>query len=284
MIELLLSSILFSLSFGLIKAEISNLDPFGVGFIRLFLSFLAFAPFLRRVSARVGAELMLIGFVQLGIMYCLYISSFHWLAGHQVAILTSTSPLFVILIDTYLEERFERRSLYAAAIAMIAALIAVWDHALSATLLGFALVQGANICFSLGQLLYRRTRARHGLSNEARSFAWLYAGAFMAPLLALLFEATISRAGLLPGTIRQWGALAYLGLIPSGLGFFLWNRGVSRVPASVIAVMNNAKVPLGVVFAWVLFSEKIDVARIAASLLLMGIALAIAQRSIKTPV
>jgi drug/metabolite transporter (DMT)-like permease len=108
-------------------------------------------------------------------------------------------------------------------------------------------------------------------------FAWLYAGALLAPFIALLFEAAASEAGALPGTMRQWGALAYLGLVPSGLGFFLWNRGVSRVPASVAAVMNNAKVPLGVVLAWALFSEQIDLVRIGASLALMGVALALTR-------
>jgi drug/metabolite transporter (DMT)-like permease len=277
-LELLVSSILFSLSFGLIKAEVSALDPLAVALIRLALSAIVFLPFLRRTPKRAAIELAVIGFVQLGVMYCFYIASYKTLAGHQVAILTTSTPLFVFLFDAYLEQRFLRRALYACALAIVAALISVWDErGFSPSLVGLLLVQGANACFALGQLLYRRTRARHAGLREAESFALIYLGAMLAPLVALAF--TSGEAHALPSTLRQWGALLYLGLVPSALGFFLWNRGVTRVSAGAAAVMNNAKAPLAVILAAVLFGEKIDPLRTALSLLLMGLALHLGRRS-----
>ena len=38
----------------------------------------------------------------------------------------------------------------------------------------------------------------------------------------------------------------YLGLVPSGLAFNLWNLGATRVRAGILAVMNNLKIPLAV--------------------------------------
>jgi drug/metabolite transporter (DMT)-like permease len=52
--------------------------------------------------------------------------------------------------------------------------------------------------------------------------------------------------------------LLYLGLIASGLGFFLWNRGATRVDAGTLAVMNNAKIPLAVACSLLFFGESPD--------------------------
>ena len=51
-------------------------------------------------------------------MYCFYIASFRYLQGYQVAILTIPTPLFVVLIDAFLEGRMSRRAIYAALIAL----------------------------------------------------------------------------------------------------------------------------------------------------------------------
>ncbi|MFM7261548.1 MAG: hypothetical protein ACKO3W_13190, partial [bacterium] len=47
-------------------------------------------------------------------------------------------------------------------------------------------------------------------------------------------------------TTPQWLTLIYLGVGASGVGFFLWNVGATKVAPATLAVMNNAKVPLGV--------------------------------------
>ena len=88
MSDLVLSSVLFSLSFGLIKAVVAPIDPFMVAFLRLAIALAVFSPRLRRSTRE--PDLLAIGFVQYGVMYCLYIASFRYLAGHQVAILTTT--------------------------------------------------------------------------------------------------------------------------------------------------------------------------------------------------
>jgi drug/metabolite transporter (DMT)-like permease len=58
--------------------------------------------------------------------------------------------------------------------------------------------------------------------------------------------------------------LLYLGLLASGVGFFLWNIGSSRVNVGTLAVMNNLKVPLAVAVSLVFFREQADLLRPAA--------------------
>ncbi|MGN1125238.1 MAG: EamA family transporter, partial [Candidatus Gastranaerophilaceae bacterium] len=52
-------------------------------------------------------------------------------------------------------------------------------------------------------------------------------------------------------------SLLYLGLVPTGLGFWFWNKGAEQVKHYVLAIMNNLKIPLGILFAILFFGEKI---------------------------
>ena len=273
---LIATSILWGFSFGLIKAQMSELDPFVVSLVRLALSFAAFAPFVIRVPRGAAVRLAGIGFVQFGCMYCLYISSYRFLQGHQVAILTITTPLFVVLIDAIFARRSRIRYWLGAALAIAGAVVIAFDPKHDRTtpaLVGVLLVQAANLCFAAGQLLYKRVKQQHGLGADHRHFAWLYLGALVVPAGAIAFEGLTSTVGAFPDRGAQWLSLAYLGLVPSGLGFFLWNRGVTLVTNGVAAVMNNLKVPAAVLVAWAIFSEPIETAKVAASLALLAAAL-----------
>ncbi len=71
----------------------------------------------------------------------------------------------------------------------------------------------------------------------------------------------------------QWAIIAYLGLVASGLCFFLWNRGARRVSAGQLAVMNNLKIPLGAAVSLLVFRETAGVHTLLAGSLLIAAAL-----------
>jgi drug/metabolite transporter (DMT)-like permease len=279
MIYLVLVSILWGFSFGLIKAEVSALHPILVSLIRLSLAALVFVPFLRRRSRSDAAKLMAIGFLQFGLMYCLYISAYRYLQGHEIAILTVTTPIFVVLIDSLWTRKLNPRNYLAAGLALAGAAALLWQKTegkeLSMALLGVALIQVANLCFAGGQLLYKNFQAGENKRPDHRNFVWLYLGAIMAPACFLLAELTLVGTDNIvwPQQASQWWALAYLGLIPSGLGFYLWNKGVTKVSAGWIAVMNNFKIPAAVLVAWLIFSESIQWAPVLISLACLALAL-----------
>ena len=184
---LIATSILWGFSFGLIKAEISTLDPFFVSLVRLLFSLVLFAPLLRVSTRRAAPALAGIGLVQFGLMYCLYISAYGFLAGHQIAVLTVTTPLFVVLIDGLIERRMIGTHALAAGLAIAGGLVIVVDTERGLTapaLVGVLLVQAANLCFALGQLMYKRVKRLYRLGPDHQAFAWLYLGAVVAPLIA----------------------------------------------------------------------------------------------------
>ncbi|HPF69350.1 MAG TPA: EamA family transporter, partial [Candidatus Krumholzibacteria bacterium] len=70
----------------------------------------------------------------------------------------------------------------------------------------------------------------------------------------------------------------YLGLVPTALGFYLWNRGAARTGSGRLAVANNLKVPLAVLVSWWIFGETADYARVLAGLAVVTGALFLAGR------
>ena len=274
------ASLLWALSFALIGA--SDIDADLLTAARLGLAFAAFAPLTfsprapQRARAGRALQLTLIGALQFGLMYLLVHRAYGHLAGHQVALLTITTPLFVVFMEGYVARHPPARVWGAAALAVAAAFVLRMD-ALSAPRAGadfwtgVGLVQGANLAWAAGQVLYRRLETP--ASATPGRFGWMFLGGFLVSLPVAI--GTVDRADL-QLTAAQLGVIAYLGLIPSGLAFYLWNRGATQVGVGALSVMNNLKVPLAVAVALLPpFSERAAPWPLVTSFALLAAALAV---------
>jgi drug/metabolite transporter (DMT)-like permease len=274
---LLLVSLFWAFSFGLIKhLSGGGIDGTFLSATRLGLGLLVFLPFLRLrgLAPRTALALTGIGAVQFGLMYLAYNESFRFLAAHEVALLTLTTPVFVTLLADAFDRTFRAHALLAACLAVLGgAAIVIKSAPTVGTFTGVVLIQLSNLAFALGQILYRRLREQHPALRDRDVFALLFAGAFVVALAAT-FTRDISVVLKTP----QLLVILYLGLIASGLGFFLWNLGATRVTAGTLAVMNNAKIPLAVAVSLLVFGEKADLARLAAGGALLGLAVWLAER------
>ena len=255
---LLITSFIWAFSFGLIKKYLGGLDASFVAFVRLALAFLLFLPLLklRKNSPAMVLRLFMIGMVQFGLMYVFYIQSFRYLAAYQVALFTIFTPIFVALADDLWERRFSPLHFWTALLAVAGTAVIVYSGLGKAGLLaGFVLVQTSNLCFALGQVFYRRLLPLDKGWKDRDGFAWLYLGGTAAAALAMLFF-----SGPLPLRLNagQLLILLYLGLLASGIGFFLWNVGATRVGAGTLAVFNNVKIPLAVMVSLLVFGEHAD--------------------------
>lgn len=275
MIWLIAASLLWAFSFGLIKGQLAGLDPATVAAGRLLLAALAFVPWLLRGRLARGAVLRAVGLgaVQFGLMYVLYIASFGWLAGWQVALLTVFTPFYVLLLKDP-GRRPRARALLAVTIAVAGA---VWvQYAPSegagperSAWPGVLLLQGANLCFAWGQLRFGGLVRRSG-GGEAAVLAWMYLGAFVL--------AGLAAAPHLPGALSGWSVhqglvLLYLGLVPTAVGFALWNRGAARSGTGFLAAANDLKIPLAVLVSWLVFGEEADPMRVLPGLAAVALAL-----------
>lgn len=266
---LVVVSLLWAFSFGLIKGRLAGLDSGFISAARLGLALLVFLPFVRLAGLRWrhGLALVAIGAVQFGVMYLAYNESFKHLQSYEVALLTLTTPVLVTLIADALDRRLRVRALLAAVLAVTGAAFAT-DHSrgVSGNLLGIGLVQVSNLAFAAGQVWYRRLRAHQPDLRDRDIFGLLYAGAFL-----LTLPVALVRAGSVPLAVTpmQGWTLLYLGVLASGLGFFLWNVGATRTSSGRLAVMNNAKIPLAVAASVFVFGEKADLPDLTYALGLM---------------
>ena len=277
--QLVLASVLWSLSFGLIKGHLGGVHPAFVGFARLALTLPVFLPLvrLRRLTRGDCTRLLVIGGVQYGLAYSTYLYAFQYLEGHHVALLTIFTPLYVVVLDALRQRRSPWVPLAWAALAVVgAAVIRYRGVSWTGVLTGAMLMQVANLCFAWGQLAYRDFRHQHADARDRHVFGLLFSGGTLVAAATTTALGGWSAATTLSG--GQLGVLLYLGVIASGLGFFLWNRGAVGTPAATLAVMNNIKIPLAVAASIVLFGEPADLPRLVAGGALMVAAVVLAQR------
>lgn len=203
---------------------------------------------------------MAIGGIQLGLMYCFYYQSFLLLSVPEVLLFTVFTPIYVTLVYDLLKGRFSPWYLVTAIIAVVGAAVIKFAGVNDNFLTGFLVVQGANLCFAIGQVGYKVTMEKQKISLPQHTvFGYFYLGALCVAVIAFALFGNTER---LPETTLQWGILIYLGLIASGLGYFLWNKGACKVNSGALAVMNNALVPAGLIVNILIWNRDVDLPRL----------------------
>ena len=256
-------TLLWAFSFSFIGVYLAGqVDAYFMVLTRTLLALLVFLPFLRWRSLRpaLAGQLMGIGAIQLGVMYLFYYHSFLLLTVPEVLIFTIFTPLYVTLLNDLLARRFHGKYLLTAFLAVLGAAVIRYDHLTSDYVLGFLVVQGANLCFAFGQVGYKWLLAREKASlPQHQVFACFFAGATLVAALAWWWLGSPRY----PTSSLQWGLLVWLGAGASGLGYFLWNKGATRVNAGVLAIMNNALIPAGLLVNLMIWNHSADMLRLA---------------------
>jgi len=278
MLYLLVVSIIWGFSFVIIKGTLVSLDSNFVSFVRMLLSFVFFAPLVR--PAGIGLpdrlRLMLIGGVQFGLMYVAYVAAYQYIPAHLIALLTATTPLFVTLINDLYKKKIHKGFLVAALLAVAGgSVIRLPEQSIAMSLRGILLIQISNAAFAFGQIAYKRWMDSRGLVQDRKIFGFLYGGGILVTGLFSLAATDFHRLSVSP---QQWIALLYLGIIASGLCFFLWNLGARRVNEGTLAVMNNLKIPVGVIASLAILRESADPVRLVIGCALFAAALRVNRK------
>ena len=279
---LLLTSLVWAFSYGLIKGQLAGIDAAAIAVMRLACAALAFLPFLRirLIPLRHAWRLAVIGAVQFGIMYVLYLRAYAFLQAHEVVLFTIFTPVYIALLDAAIERSWRWRHILAAALSFAGAGVILWKTAPSSDIaIGFLLMQFSNLCFAAGQLAWRKERLRLPQIKEGEMFALLYFGAVAAALIASCFTTNWLELRL---TMSQFGVIVYLGVVASGVGFFWWNLGATKVNTGTLAVMNNAKIPVGILVSLLFFGENANLPRLILSGGIMLIAVGLAENWFKS--
>jgi drug/metabolite transporter (DMT)-like permease len=265
---LLLVSVVWGLSFGLVKTGFAGIDSQLLAVLRLMCAALVFLPIASRApTLRLRCGLMAIGGIQYGLMYVCLFAAFQHLPAWSVALNTVLTPFHVVLIDAVWRRDFRLTAFIAALVAVAGGWVLRASGGDGWHWQGVLLVQSSNLCFAFGQVAWQRVWAQQPEAvAQQRVFIWPLAGGITVAALATTVSAGWS--DLLRLDFSHWITLLYLGVVASGLCFFWWNLGATRVSTTQLAIFNNLKIPVAIVLAITLFGESANIPS-----LLTGVAL-----------
>ena len=267
-------TLLWAFSFSLIGVYLAGqVDAWFSVLIRVALAALVFLPFFKKIPTPLACKLMLIGALQLGVMYGFYYHSFLFLSVPEVLLFTVMTPLYITLLNDALNKQFNPQFFIVAFIAVLGAITIRYENLDSNFLVGLLLVQGANISFAIGQVTYKRLMLNKQLDDKT-VFGWFFIGAL---IVASACYALFGDLNKLPSTSTQWGILIYLGIVASGLGYFMWNKGATLVNVGALAVMNNLLIPAGIIVNVLIWNRDADLLRLSIGAGVMLSALVVNQ-------
>lgn len=272
MIYLILVSILWSFSFGIIKYGLPGIDSTLISLMRNLIALLFFASLTLYNFKKFSFDirLVLIGAIQFGLMYILYIQSYQYLPAYLIATFTITTPIFIGIFSQLLDDKsFSLNGIFSIILVIIGSLMMRFNIVNPIDYwLGFFLIQCANVCFAIGQIMFKRWHSKNTSVDIIYNFSQMYFGAV---LITSIFS-IINSTNLAMLNASNLYALLFLGLFSTGFGFLAWNLGAIQVSNERLAVMNNAVIPIAMFNSYLVFGEAINLILFLPGLVLFYIA------------
>ncbi|MCC6276300.1 MAG: EamA family transporter [Oligoflexia bacterium] len=273
MIYLFLTALIWGLSFALAKKALLVLGPWQLVFIRLLLGGITVWLVQRRLVTRYtfgGPERhlvwlpgILIGVFEFALTYILYTASLAYLPSGLVGALTLLTPIYIYILSLFAGlNTWDRRALGAVVLSVGGAAICLpkelWQGFDNHGWTGFVLINLSNLCFALGNVLIDKFQLERRWDDD-HTYRGLFIGAAVCLIPAIFLSDTSALTSMSPEQMLLPG---YLGIVATGIGFFLWNKGVSSTSALMAGVMGNLKGPLALAWGAVLLAENINTAMI----------------------
>jgi len=214
---------------------------------------------------RDAAVLTGLGLLGVTLMSSLYHLSITFLPANVAALVFSCNPVFVVLFaPLVLPEKITARKLGAVALCLTGILVLARDRAAGVSLTGLFLMLLAIIIFALYTVLFKKLTPRYG-ALPVTAFAGLAGGLCILPL-ALGVE------GMPLATYGQadWLGIAYLALVGTALGYFLFIYGIGHVEASAGSMVFFLKPFLAALFAWMVLNEALTVPMLIGGAFILG--------------
>ena len=258
MIYLILVSILWSFSFGIIKYGLSGIDSSFISLMRNLIAFLFFASLTLYNFKKFifDIKLISIGAIQFGLMYVLYIQSYQYLPAYLIATFTITTPIFIGIFSQLLQNKsFSLSGIFSILLVVLGSLMMRFNIVNPLDYwLGFFLIQCANICFAIGQIMFKKWYSKNTSVDIIYNFSQMFFGAVLITSIFSIINST--NIGML-NTYNLF-ALLFLGLFSTGFGFLAWNLGSLQVSNERLAVMNNVVIPIAIFNSFLIFGEAIN--------------------------
>jgi len=209
---------------------------------------------------------VVLGTLTMGLFVALLFVAATRLPSGLGATMTAVAPLVTIALAWgILRERATRATVVASLVGALGVglLVVQGDGAGQVDLVGVLASVGAVTSASAGFVLTKRWSSTEGVLVTT---SWqLVAGGLVLAPVALLVE------GAPPSlSLSGWLALAYLGLIGSGVAYVAWFKGLASMSAGAVAVIGLLNPVAGTVLGVVLLGEPFGPVHLVGMLLVLG--------------
>lgn len=265
----LLVTLIWGVNFVVIKVGLQDFPPLLFCALRFALAALPLlllrgplpAPAWRIVQIGV-----LLGVVKFGLLFV----GMHlgMPAGLSSLVLQSQVFFTVLIAALLLGERPSVRALAGLLLAAGGLLLIGLQRPLGDSLLGFVLVIAAALAWAFANIATKRS----GASDMLRLICWVS----LVPVLPLLglsyvFEGPQAIGAAIDNlSWRGLGALLYIALLATTVGFAIWSFLLRRYPASVVTPFALAVPVSGLLAGWLLLGEALSVMGWLACALVFG--------------
>jgi len=197
-----------------------------------------------------------------------------WVPSGLAAVFITLSPFWMIGIDALIPggERLHGPTIFAMLVGLAGTTLLVAPEIMregfgGPLLRGFVLLQVGAAGWCLGSILQRRhqTTAHPVVTGAIQQ---------LATGIAFAIPAAFSKPNPLVWTGRSIGALAYLVMFGSIVGYSAYIIALERLPVSVVSIYNYVNPVIAVFLGWFFFREHIGMQEVTAMLIIFfGVAL-----------
>ena len=213
------------------KAAISHFPPILLMAFRFSVTAMALVWFIKPSGGQLRM-LFLISFISATLQYSLTFTGLAGLDASATALIVQLEIPFLVLIGAiFLKESPGWRRWIGITIAFFGVYQITGEPRIGNALWSVALVIGGGLTWAMGQAMVRQLKNISGLTVAA----WISILAFpQLFIMSAIFETGQFQAIQSAGWV-VWSTVAYLGLIMTALGYYMWYTLIRRTPVSEAA-------------------------------------------------
>ncbi|MGK8829396.1 DMT family transporter [Bacillus paranthracis] len=175
--------------------------------------------------------------------------------AHTGSLVTSATPAFMVIFAAIiLKEKLTARRLLSTIIATIGVIIVIgWDIEIGSYFIGTIILVGAAITWALLSIYVKIASARFS-SLVITTYAIFFSLFFITPFMIWEFQSNPIEHM----TLYVVLGVLYLGIVSTAGAFFLWNKGLELMDASIGSLFFFFQPIVGSLLGWLLLNETLS--------------------------
>lgn len=256
----ILALFMWGSSFIAAKFSYAMLDPALMVQVRLLIAALIVLPTARRYLGRIPRAqwkpLLRLSFANYVLVLMLqFIGLKHTSAGSAVTIIGLEPILMVFVGHFFFNDKAKWYHWVCGVAAFLGVLVMIAGGAEEG---GEISVFGCLLVFLAGLVFAMIMRPTQKLIAEIGAPAYTSVSLLSAAVLCLPFSLLLTESFTVQWSMPAALAVVYLGVGCSWFAYWLWNKGMNRVPANISGVLTSMEPVLGLLMAVLLLGERVS--------------------------